>query len=67
MPTEGNNSTTRSNFSAMSRDPRIYLNANGSSGLNPSSPTFQAAQQACQGHLSFKGKPAQVGSGGGSK
>lgn len=43
----------------------IHLNANGSSDLNPNSPTFQAAQRACQGLLPFKGKPKQIGSGGG--
>lgn len=34
------------------------------SDLNPNSPTFQAAQQACQGHLS-KGLPNIRGSSGG--
>jgi hypothetical protein len=44
----------------------IHLDANGPSDLNPSSPTFQAAQQACQGHLPFKNlqKTGSFGSGG---
>jgi hypothetical protein len=35
------------------------------SDLNPNSPTFQAAQQACQGHLGVKGAPSIRGSSGG--
>jgi hypothetical protein len=43
----------------------IHVQAQGSSDLNPSSPTFQAAQQACQGKLPFKGRGAT--SSGGAK
>jgi hypothetical protein len=44
----------------------IHVQAQGSSSdLNPNSPTFQAAQQACQGKLPFKGRGAT--SSGGAK
>jgi hypothetical protein len=43
----------------------IHVEANPSSDLNPTSPTFQAAQQACRGKLPFKG--AGVSSSGGAK
>lgn len=43
----------------------ISIHANPSSDLNPNSPTFQAAQQACQGLLPFKG--AKTSSSGGAK
>lgn len=33
-------------------------------GLDPSSPTFQAAQQACQSLMPGGGLPAPKGSGG---
>jgi hypothetical protein len=44
---------------------RVTLKAGGSSGINPSSPQFQAAQKACQSNLPGKGAGLHVGSGPG--
>ena len=44
---------------------KIGFQGNGKSDLNPNSPTFQAAQQACQGFTPFKGRGAS--SSGGAK
>jgi hypothetical protein len=41
----------------------LSIQANGNSDLNPNSPTFQAAQQACQGKLPFKGRGASTSGG----
>ena len=46
----------------------IHLHATSGSDLDPNNPTFQKAQEACQGHLPFKGgaaaaPPAKTGSG----
>jgi hypothetical protein len=40
----------------------VHISAGGD--LNPQSPTFQAAQQACQGHLPFKGAGLKTSAGG---
>ena len=46
----------------------IHLHATSSSDLDPNNPSFQKAQEACQGHLPFKGgaaaaPPAKTGGG----
>jgi hypothetical protein len=46
----------------------IHLHATSGSDLDPNNPTFQKAQEACQGHLPFKGgaaaaPPAKTGGG----
>jgi hypothetical protein len=43
----------------------IHVEANPSSDLNPNSPTLQAAEQACQGMLPFRG--ARASTSGGAK
>jgi hypothetical protein len=42
----------------------IRIHSTAGSDLNPQSSTFQAAQQACQGHLPFKGAGAKTSAGG---
>jgi hypothetical protein len=43
----------------------IQLHASPGSDLNPNNPTFQKAQQACQGHLPFKIPSGTAKAGGG--
>lgn len=44
---------------------RVSLKIGSSSGINPGSPQFQAAQKACQSNLPFGGKGAAVHTGAG--
>jgi len=44
---------------------RVTLKVGKASGINPSSPQFQAAQKACQSSLPFGGKGAAVRAGSG--
>jgi hypothetical protein len=55
-------------FSSSGGGVRVTLKAGGSTGLNPSSPQFQAAQKACQSNFpGKKGLPVtKAGSPGGS-
>jgi hypothetical protein len=43
----------------------IQLHSTPGSDLNPNNPTFQKAQQACQGHLPFKIPSGTAKAGGG--
>jgi hypothetical protein len=42
----------------------LQLQSHPGSDLNPDNPTFQRAQQACQGHLPFKAQAGTAKSGG---
>jgi hypothetical protein len=42
----------------------LQLQSHPGSDLNPDNPTFQKAQQACQGHLPFKAQAGTAKSGG---
>ena len=44
----------------------LQIHDHPGSDLDPNNPTFQRAQQACQGHLPFKAQSGTVKSGGGS-
>jgi hypothetical protein len=43
----------------------LQLHSHPGSDLNPNNPTFQKAQQACQGHLPFKTQQGTAKAGGG--
>jgi hypothetical protein len=43
----------------------LQIHSHPGSDLNPNNPTFQKAQQACQGHLPFKSQSGTAKSGGG--
>jgi hypothetical protein len=45
---------------------RVTLKVGKSSGIDPGSPQFQAAQKACQSNLPLKGAPVHAGSASGS-
>jgi hypothetical protein len=51
-------------FSTSGGGVRVKLGGPGSSGINPSSPQFQAAQKACQSNLPGGGKGGAVRAGG---